>query len=82
MNPKKNLKNMKCFLTPEVCSFDLGGGALHPPTTTEPSFSTKTEISVFSIGNVFLTLRTDKQTIFFSKTLLSGKENINKQTQV
>jgi hypothetical protein len=61
-------------LTPEVCSFDLRG-ALHPPTTTEPSFSTKIEISVFSIGNVFLTLRTDKQTIFFSKTLLYEKEN-------
>jgi hypothetical protein len=31
---------------------------------------------VFSIGNVFLTLRTAKQTIFFSKTLLYEKENI------
>ena len=70
------------FLTPEVCSFDPGGGgAFHPlpPTITRPTLNTRNESLMFSIRSVLLTLRTDKQTskqtIFFSKTLLYEKEN-------
>ena len=48
-----------------------------PFDSIEPSISMKIEISMFSIRNVFLTLRTDKQAskqTIFSKTLLDEKE--------
>ena len=69
------------FLTPEVCSFDPGGGgAFHPPTTDHHATNTqhkKREFNVFYKTCSFdpADTQASKQTIYFSKTLLYEKEN-------
>ena len=68
------------FLTPEVCSFDPGGGAFHPPATDHHATNTQRKKRKF---NVFYTkcsfdpadTQASKQTIYFSKTLLYEEEN-------
>ena len=71
------------FFTPKVCSFDPGGGGHSSPPFDPPPFdiiessiSMKIEILMFSIRNVFLTLRTDNQAdnSFFQDSSLRERE--------